>query len=184
AHPLALPAAVGLAGLLEAVAFHVEEPAVVAAADAAVLHPAVVERGPAMRAAGGHETGAPLSVAEEHQVLAQDAQRPRRVGGVADQADRVPVATQQLAHRRAGTHEGQLADERRPGPTMAGAGVGHGAFRSSPGPAGGAGSLERRRSSVGTPPVSTLLSAVRRVMRVMWLIMSAICRTARSPRSK
>src|SRR6185295_7449870 len=119
-----------------------------------------------------------------HQVLAQHAQRPRRVAGVADQPHRVPVAPQQLAHRSVGAHEGQLAEERRPGPTIARAGVGHGAFRSSPGPAGGAGSLERRRSSVGTPPVSTLLSAVSRVIWVMWLIMSAIWRTARSPRSK
>ncbi len=106
-----------------------------------------------------------------------------------NQADGVPVAPQQLAHRRARAHQGQLAHEAGPGPAVARAGVSHGASLlpsplASPGSAGGAGSLERRRSSVGTPAVSTLLSGVSRVMRVMWLIMSAIWRTARSPRSK
>ena len=51
----------------------------VAAADAALFHAAVVERGAAVRAARGHEAGAPLPVAEEHEVLAQHAQGPRRV---------------------------------------------------------------------------------------------------------
>src|SRR6185295_10495515 len=41
--------AIRLARLLEAVALHVEQPAVVAAADAAFLDAAVVERGAAMR---------------------------------------------------------------------------------------------------------------------------------------
>ena len=52
AHLVAMRAAVGLAGLLEAMALDVEQPAVIAAADAALLDLAVVERGAAMAQRG------------------------------------------------------------------------------------------------------------------------------------
>jgi hypothetical protein len=58
-------AAPGLGGLLQAAALNVEEPAVVAAADAALLHPAVVEGGAAVAAAGMHQPGATGAVAEQ-----------------------------------------------------------------------------------------------------------------------
>jgi hypothetical protein len=100
--------AVGLARLVDAVALHVEHPAVVAAADAFFLDAAVVERGAAVRAAPVHEAGAAGLVAEQDQVFAQHAHLARRVGGIGGQADGVPVAAQQLAHGRARANLGQL----------------------------------------------------------------------------
>ena len=47
-HAIAMQPHLRLAGLLEAVAFHVEQPAVVAAADALLLHLPVIKRGAAM----------------------------------------------------------------------------------------------------------------------------------------
>ncbi|MEY9384258.1 hypothetical protein ABIF93_002515 [Bradyrhizobium japonicum] len=101
-------AAVGLAGLLETAAFGVELPAVIAAADAVFLDLAVIERGAAMAAARVQQADAAVLVAEQHQILAERADLFRRVGGIADQPDRMPVAAQQLAHRRAARDRGEL----------------------------------------------------------------------------
>jgi hypothetical protein len=107
-HALALAAAIGLARLLETVALHVEEPAVIAAADAARLHPAVVQAGAAMRAAGDDEPGASFTVTEQHEVFAEDADGLRRCRGIGDEADGMPVAPHQFAHGRARAHVREL----------------------------------------------------------------------------
>ena len=109
AHEVAVAPAVRFARLLQAVSLDVEQPAVIAAAEPALLDLAVVERGPAVRAACVDEPGAARPVAEEDQVLAEDPYRPGRGPGVSDQTDRVPVAAQQLAHRRARPDLGELA---------------------------------------------------------------------------
>ena len=101
-------AALGLAGLLQAMALHVEQPAVVAAADAALLHLAVIERGAPVRAVRMHQAGPAGPVAKQDQVLAQHPDLARRGGGIGGQPDGVPVAAQQLAHGLAGADFGQF----------------------------------------------------------------------------
>jgi hypothetical protein len=101
-------AALRLAGLFEAMAFGVELPAVIAAADAVFLDLAVIERGAAMAAARMQEACAAVLVAKQHQILAEHAHFPGDIGGVGDEADRVPVAPQQFAHRRAAADRGQF----------------------------------------------------------------------------
>ncbi len=54
---LALAPALGLARLIEAASLHVEEPAVIAAADAVILDPPVIERRAAMAAARIEQAG-------------------------------------------------------------------------------------------------------------------------------
>ena len=66
-----------------------------------------------MGAARMDQPGAALAVAKEDQVLAEDAHLARHAAGVGREADRMPVAAQQLAHRRAGADLGQLAVVRR-----------------------------------------------------------------------
>jgi hypothetical protein len=79
AHAPALRASrVGLCRHLQAPAFDVEQPAVIAAADTALLDLAVVERGAAMAAARIDEARPALPVPEQDELLAQDLDRPRR----------------------------------------------------------------------------------------------------------
>ncbi|MET4846494.1 hypothetical protein ABIF62_006989 [Bradyrhizobium japonicum] len=94
-------------------AFGVELPAVIAAADAVFLDLAIVERGAAMAAARVQQAGAAMLVAEQHQILAERTHLLRRVGGVADQPDRMPVAAQQFSHRRAAHDRGELGTRMR-----------------------------------------------------------------------
>jgi hypothetical protein len=129
-HTVAEAATLRFAGLLQAAAFDVEQPAVVAAADAALLDLAVVERGPAMRAARVHQPRPAGLVTEQDQVLAQDPHFARHLRGVRRQPDRVPVAAQQVAHRRGRTDLGQgrevsrsLAAEARANVELAGGGM-------------------------------------------------------------
>jgi hypothetical protein len=102
----------GFAGLFEAMAFDVELPAVVAAADAVFLDLAVIERGAAMAAAGVQQADAGVPVAKQHQILAEHADFSGDIGGVGDEADRVPIAAEQFAHRRAPADRGQLGARR------------------------------------------------------------------------
>ena len=50
----------------------------------------------------------PCAVAKQDQVFAEHAHRRGRVAGVRREADRMPVAAQQFAHRRAGADLGEL----------------------------------------------------------------------------
>src|SRR5581483_3912736 len=97
----AFVAAVGrLPRLFEDFAFDVVKPAVIAAAEPAVLDVAERERGAAMRAAERQETRAAAIVAEQHEVFAQQPPLERPVLQFARQGDRLPVASQHLAARR------------------------------------------------------------------------------------
>ncbi len=85
-----------------------ELPAVIGAADAVVGRDAVGERGAAVRALLGDQADAALLVAEQHQVLAEqaDALVPLAVK-LGDRRDRVPVAAHHVAARRAGSDAGE-----------------------------------------------------------------------------
>ena len=97
-----------LVGLLDAGAGLVEAPAVVAAADAAVLDPAVGHVGAAVRAMPVDQAERAAQVLVEDEVLADQPDRLDRVLlKLAGAADRLPVAAQQLAHRRAGADAGE-----------------------------------------------------------------------------
>ncbi|MGY4419174.1 hypothetical protein ACVWY2_001599 [Bradyrhizobium sp. JR6.1] len=108
AHLALEQAAFGLAGLFEAAALGVELPAVIAATDAVFLDLAVIECGAAMAAARMQEAHPAMPVAEQDQVFAECTDFSGDIGGVADEADRVPVAAQQLAHRCAADDRGEL----------------------------------------------------------------------------
>src|ERR1051326_8746298 len=106
---VAVLAAVGLAGLLEASAFNIVKPAVVEAAEPAVFDPAVAQVGAAVRAMQAQQTRPTLIVAEQRQLLAQNFHRRRRaaLGQFFDERDRLPVASDHLAGRRAFGGAGQ-----------------------------------------------------------------------------
>jgi hypothetical protein len=108
AHLVLEPATIGLAGLLQAMAFGVELPAVIAAADAIFLDLAVIERGATVAAAGVEQADLALAVAEQDQILAECPDFAGNVGGVGRQTDWVPVAPQQFAHRGATADLGQF----------------------------------------------------------------------------
>ena len=101
-------AAVDFAGLLKAVAFDVEFPAMVAAADAVFLDLAVVQRGAAVAAARVQQASAAMPVAEQNEVLAEHADFSGYIAGVGDEANRMPVASQQFPHRRAAADGGEF----------------------------------------------------------------------------
>ena len=123
AHAIALEAAFGLARLLEAMALGIEQPAVVAAANAAVLDAAVIERRAAVAAVRLHQPRPPAPVTEQDEVLAQHADGFRRRAGIGDEADRVPITPQQFAHRLAASDLGQGDVVARKLARIAGAGV-------------------------------------------------------------
>ena len=103
---LAIERAAGrFGGLLQAGAGGVVQPAVERAAQAAVLAAAETQVGAAMRAVPVQQPVAAGRIAEQHEVLAQQAHplhRARRVK-LLDQCGRLPVTAHQRAARRAGT---------------------------------------------------------------------------------
>ncbi len=107
AHAVALEAAFGLAGLFEAAPLHIEQPAVVAAADAALLDAGIVEGGPAVAATRPDQSGSACSIPEQDEIFPQDADCSRRCAGIRDEADRVPITPQQLSHGLAAINLGQ-----------------------------------------------------------------------------
>ena len=110
AHPLAeRRRRVGLGEDVDALAVGVELPAVVAAAQAAVLDDAVHERGAAVRAAFVGDPVRAVGQLEHGEVLAQQS-RPldRELVELANERHRVPVVAQHVAHRRARPDPGQL----------------------------------------------------------------------------
>src|SRR6516164_4593241 len=96
------------ARLFEAMSLRVEQPAVVAAANAALLNFAVVERRPAMAASAVQQTRSTPTVAKQYQILAERAYASRRIGGVLGQCNRVPVPAQELSHRRTAPDPNQI----------------------------------------------------------------------------
>src|SRR6266508_1369232 len=85
-------------------AFGVVQPPVIGAAEAAIFEEPVVERRAAVRAALAQQAVPAGRLAKDDQLFAHDRDPLDRplCGQVASNADRVPVATQQLAARRAG----------------------------------------------------------------------------------
>ena len=95
---------------VEAVAVGIEFPAVIDAADAALLVAAIEQRRTAMRAAMVHHTDAAGVVAERDQLLAEQHQ-PQRIaagGDLGGLRGRQPVLPHQIAHHRAGADPGEL----------------------------------------------------------------------------
>ncbi len=96
-------AALGLGRLVDAFALDVEQPAVIEAAQAAVLDPAVGQVGAAVGTMQADQAQTILVVTKQHQVLAHDADgkgiaaRRHLLG----RRDGLPIAAQQLAAGRA-----------------------------------------------------------------------------------
>ncbi len=86
---------------LQALARRVEQPAVEGAAQAAVFQPAEGEIGAAMRAMPLDQAVAALLVAKQHQILAEQFDRPDRArpGQFVDQRRRLPVHPHQFPAR-------------------------------------------------------------------------------------
>ncbi len=87
-----------------------EFPAVIDAADAAILDPAQRERGAAMHAELVEHANLALAVAEHDEILAEQALGQRRAAGrgqAVGRADRQPETAEQRAHRRAGPDPAQ-----------------------------------------------------------------------------
>ena len=94
---------VGLRRAVDDVAFDVDFPAVVEAAQAALLVAAQRERRAPVRAMLVQHADAAGGVAKRHQILAQQPhahRRPVALGDLFGQTRRYPVAAHQLAHRR------------------------------------------------------------------------------------
>jgi len=70
---------------------------VITAADAVVFDLAVIEGGAAMAASRVQKAGSAASVAEQDEIFAEDAHSPGDIAGIGDEADRMPVAAEQLA---------------------------------------------------------------------------------------
>ena len=98
-----------LVELIDAVAFDVEFPAVIDAAQPAFLVAPEIQRHAAVRAEFIDQTDAALAVAERDEVLAEqfDAHRRAvRLGDLPRQAGRDPIPPHRIAHRRAGPDAG------------------------------------------------------------------------------
>src|SRR5581483_937686 len=100
----------GLSGSFEAVAVMVVEPTMVQASEAALLDPAIRERGAAVAAVLTQEAGPTRRIPEEHEVLPKDL-HPERVGGtggfsilpeICRALHREPVAAKDLTRGRPG----------------------------------------------------------------------------------
>ena len=97
-----------LAGRLENGAVHVEQPAVVAAADAALGEDPVLERCPAMAAMLVQEADTSREVAEQHQLLAEHLDEDGALRELLGRRHRHPEAPEVLPAWRARPRVGQL----------------------------------------------------------------------------
>ncbi len=98
-----LVGAVGrLARLIETSAFDIEQPAVIAAANAALFGSAVVERRSAVAAMLVEEPGTTLAIAKQNQILAEHSNALRQLAE-RGQSDGLPESPKELAASRAGT---------------------------------------------------------------------------------
>src|SRR5262249_318778 len=97
-----------LAGGLEQRAVDVEEPAVVAAPDAALGDEPELERGAALWAVPLEQPHHAAEVAERPQRLAEERPRDRQVAQVVGEADRLPESPEVFTARRARTHAREL----------------------------------------------------------------------------
>ena len=90
---IAMRAALRFAGLLQAGARRIEEPAVIHAAQTAVFNAAIAQIRLPVRATQCEETHAAVAAAKQHQILAHDLERQRRATfeHVRRQGHRLPV---------------------------------------------------------------------------------------------
>jgi hypothetical protein len=102
----------GLARLVETDPLRVEEPAVIAAADAEVFHLAVEQRRAAVDAPWVDEARVAAAVAEQDQVFAEHPNRARKIRCLLGQRDRMPVAAQKLTARSARVHRREVVIDR------------------------------------------------------------------------
>ncbi len=107
-----------LTGHLQHMAFRVEQPAVVAAADAALLDLAVEQGGAAVHAARIEQARTPRSVAEQDQLLVQDPDQPRQPARLLRTGERLPVTAQQLPAPGPRPAQHQVLVRRRPRPAI------------------------------------------------------------------
>ena len=112
-----------LARLIDAVPLGVEQPSVVAAADAGVFHLPVVQRCPAVAASRVHEPDAAIEVPEEDEVLAEHADVRRPGGRFLTAGEWLSVPAQELTAGGARAHAGQLRVERGGGSAVRCAGL-------------------------------------------------------------
>ena len=89
-------------GHVQAGTVDVEHHAVVAAAYAAFLDGAVLQRGTTVHAMGVQQADATAAVAKGHEFLAEDLEEARRVAELHGHAHRMPEASHVLAQRRSG----------------------------------------------------------------------------------
>ena len=103
---VAEPAALGLCRRVEALAVHVEEPAVERTAQSAIFQPAKGEVGIAVGTIPIDQADAASLVAEQHEIAAHQPNRleraTRHLAEFVDKRCRLPVAVQQATHRRIG----------------------------------------------------------------------------------
>ena len=97
-----------LTGSLEDHPVHVEQPAVVAAANPALRHDAELQRRAAMAAVPVQDPDPAIAIAKHDEVLAQDPHRQGNVAQLRGERDRLPVAAKQLASRSPGADMGKL----------------------------------------------------------------------------
>ena len=107
-HIEAPPGLLALAWHVDALALRVVKPAVVAAAQAALLDPAPFERGAAMRAMWVERADPALLVAKDDDLLAQQLFLARQIAKLVRRAHGLPIAAHQFAHRAARLDAGQL----------------------------------------------------------------------------
>src|SRR5215469_14380093 len=104
-----------LAGLLQTTSPSIEQPAMVAAADAALFDFAVEQTGSAMRAAGINQPISCLWSSKQNQVFAQNAHGQRQICYLLGGRNRMPVPPQHFAARGASADFHQFGVVRRLG---------------------------------------------------------------------
>ena len=94
---------IGSAGVSQALPRDVEQPAVKHAPQPAILEPAVGEIGAAVRAVAVEEAETALLVAEQYEILSEQAHGNQRslAGNLLAQSRRMPIVTHQPSARRA-----------------------------------------------------------------------------------
>src|SRR5215472_5714549 len=103
----------GLARHVEALARSIVDPAVVAAADAALLDLTPFQRRSPVRAMRIERADATLLVAEQHDLLAEELFFPRQVLQLFGEAGGLPIPAQEFAHRATRLDGRQLVIGRR-----------------------------------------------------------------------
>ncbi len=103
ARVVAVAPAVGLTRLVQTTTLSIEQPTVIATANAFGLDAPVVKGCPPMHTAWIEQTGAPAAIAEQHEILTENSDFARQIANLCGGGNRMPVAAHQLAAGRAGS---------------------------------------------------------------------------------